>query len=89
MQMENLALLRQKVVLNAQPLHGFQMAANNGRGNQLANFSRFIAAALNIMQGLQTEASGYLYSLHTIAKPAHRGPSSNSRTNAAAARQPR
>ena len=55
MQMENLTFLRQKVIFNAQPLHGFQMAANNGRGNQLADLSRFIAATLNVMQRLQTK----------------------------------
>src|SRR6478609_1827380 len=53
MQMENLALLRKKIVLNAQPLHGFQMAANDGVRYQLADFGSFIAAVFNVVQRLQ------------------------------------
>jgi hypothetical protein len=55
MQMENLTLLRQKVIFDIQPLHGFKVAANDGRGNQFADLSRVVPAALNVMQCLQTK----------------------------------
>src|SRR5947209_18028375 len=53
MQMENLALARQEVILNAEALHGFEMPPQNRRRDNLAYLRRLVSALLDLMQNLQ------------------------------------
>ena len=48
--MQNLALARQKIILDVQPQHGFKMPPQHRRRNQFGDFGRFIAALLDLMQ---------------------------------------
>ena len=52
-QMQNLALARQKIVLNVEAQHRFKMAAKNGGGDQLGHFGGFIAAMFNFVECVQ------------------------------------
>ncbi len=55
MQAQDFALAREEVIFNVEPLHGFEVAAQNGGRDDLGNFRSFIAALFNLMQGLQTQ----------------------------------
>src|SRR5581483_3929630 len=43
MQVKNFALPREEVVLDAQPLHGFEVAAENGGGDQVGDLGGFVS----------------------------------------------
>src|SRR5215468_1111452 len=55
MQMKNLTFLGKEIVMDIQPLHGLEMTANDGVRDQAADLGGFIAALLNIMQGLESQ----------------------------------
>ena len=50
MQMKYFALPRQEVVLNVEPVHGFEMAPKHGNRNQVRNRRRLIVPFLNRAQ---------------------------------------
>src|SRR5579859_2076206 len=54
-QMENLALLRKKVVLNIEPLHGFKMPPDDCGRDDLAHLGSLVASLLDVMQRLQAQ----------------------------------
>ena len=49
-QVQNLALARQKIVLDVEPQHGFKMPAQHRRRNQLGDLSGLVAALLDLVQ---------------------------------------
>ncbi len=49
-QVQNLALARQKIVLDVEPQHGFKMAPEHRGRNQLGNFGGLVAALLDLVQ---------------------------------------
>ena len=55
MQMQNLALLRQKVVLDIQPVHCLQMSPQNGSRNRFCQRRSFISALLDFVQRPQPD----------------------------------
>src|SRR5579875_532498 len=55
MQVQNFALARQQIVLDAQPQHGFKVPPQNGSGDQLADLGRLVAAGLDSMQSIETQ----------------------------------
>src|SRR5947209_4293015 len=55
MKMKNLALAWKKVVLDAEPLHGFEVATQHSCGDQVADLRRVVPAMLDGVQGLQTQ----------------------------------
>ncbi len=50
MQVKYLALARQEVVLNVEPVHGFEMALKNGSRNQIRNRRRLVVPFFNQAQ---------------------------------------
>ena len=54
MQPQDFALARQEVVLDVEPLHGLEMAAQHSNGDQFGDDRSFITALLDVMQSLQT-----------------------------------
>ena len=50
MQVQDLALARQKVVLDVEPIHGLQMPPQDRSRNQLGNLGQLVAALLDGMQ---------------------------------------
>src|SRR5579884_621617 len=52
-QMKDLALARQQVVFNAQPQHRFQMPAQNGRRDEVANLRGLACALFNGVQRIE------------------------------------
>ena len=50
MKMENLALARQEVVFNVEPLHGFKMALEHGNRNQVRDRCRLVVPFFNGVQ---------------------------------------
>src|SRR6185437_2120847 len=55
MKVKDFALLREEVILDAEPLHGLKMTADDGVGDQIADSSRLVAAAFNVMERLQPQ----------------------------------
>src|SRR5262245_4685126 len=54
-EMQDLAFLGQKVILDVEPLHGRKMPTNDGVRNQAAHLRCVIAAAFDVMQGFETK----------------------------------
>ena len=55
MKMKDLAFARQKIVFDIQPIHGFQMPAQDRDRNQIGDGGSFVAAFLDRVQRLQTD----------------------------------
>src|SRR5579862_1818710 len=53
MQVQNFALARQEVVFDVEPVHGFEMTAQNGRRDQFGNGGRLAGAVFYGMQRLR------------------------------------
>ena len=60
---EDFGFAGQEVVLDAEPLHGFEVAAEDGGGDELGDGGRVVAALLEIMQGGEPQglAAGELF----------------------------
>ena len=56
--MENLALARQEVIFDVEPVHSLEVAAKNGGRNQIGKGGSFIAAFFDGMQCLQARTAG-------------------------------
>ena len=54
MQMQNLALPRQEVVLDVEPVHGFQMPAQHGHRDHVRDGGGLVPALLDLMQSLHS-----------------------------------
>ena len=55
LEVQNLALARQKVVLDAEAQHGFKMAAQDGGGDEVGDFGGFVAAVLDYVQRVEAD----------------------------------
>ena len=91
LEVQNLALARQKIVFDVEAQHGFKMAAQDSGRDQLGNFGGLVAALLDLVQRgiaqLLARCVLFLGSLaRTTAKSAHRGPSSSSQSRSRLAR---
>src|SRR6185312_6375985 len=60
MKVKDFALLREEVILDAEPLHGLKMTADDGVGYQLADRCGLVASSLNVMQSLQPQLEVFL-----------------------------
>ena len=60
-QLQDVALARQKVILDVQPEHGFEVTAQHCRGHQFGDLRGLVAARLQLMQGIETNLPARLF----------------------------
>ncbi len=53
MEVQDFAFARQEVVLDAEAKHGFEMAAEDGGGDEFGDGGGFVVAALDGVQGVE------------------------------------
>ena len=53
--MKDLALAREKIVLDAEAQHGFEMAAQDGGGDEVGDLGGFVAAVLDQVQRVEAQ----------------------------------
>ena len=60
--MQDLALAGKEIVLDAEALHGFKMAAQDGRRDELGDLGGFVAAVLDLVERVQSDllAGGFV-----------------------------
>ena len=56
MQAQDLALARQKIVFDVEPLHGLQVTAQHGGRDQFGDFGRLVAALLDGVQRIEAHS---------------------------------